>query len=241
VDVDVDVDVDIDIDVDVDFLAVVDVDVDVDIDIDVDVVTDTDTDVVTDVDTDVDVDIDTDVNVQPGMISELLTAVGSFVMKELPTLLADDVIEVALDTADELLKVWEHADEQGVADLQPRQSTGLGVLINYMLNEQHPVQARWQTFAAYVQLTAAANATLQMTVTCLLMTKNAAADTAAANWRWSTADQSAAVAKMTPSTGSNTSQAFQALGAYTYNGQVLPVKIGAQVAMAYLKSTPAAV
>ncbi len=89
VDVDVDVDVDIDIDVDVDFLAVVDVDVDVDIDIDVDVVTDTDTDVVTDVDTDVDVDvdIDTDVDVQPGMVSELLNAVGSYVMKELPELL----------------------------------------------------------------------------------------------------------------------------------------------------------
>ncbi len=242
VDVDVDVDVDIDIDVDVDFLAVVDVDVDVDIDIDVDVVTDTDTDVVTDVDTDVDVDVDvdTDVDVRPGMISGLLNAVGSYVMKELPALLKEEAIEVALDSAVELLKAWQDADAQGVENLQPRQSTGLGLLINNMLNEQNPVQARWQTFANFVQLSAPGNATLQMIIAAVLMTKNPATDTAATNWRWSTADQNAAVAKLTPFTGVNAFQAFQALGAYTYNGQVLPVKVGAQVAMAYLKSTPAA-
>jgi hypothetical protein len=242
VDIDVDVDVDIDIDVDVDFLAVVDVDVDVDIDIDVDVVTDTDTDVVTDVDTDVDVDvdIDTDVDVQPGMTGELLNAVGGYVMKELPGLLKEEAIEVALDSAVELLKAWQEADQQGVENVQPRQSTGLGLLVNYMLNEQNPVQARWQTFANFVQVSAPGNATVQMIVAAVLMTKSPATDTAAANWRWSTADQNAAVAKMTPFTGANTFQAFQALGAYTYNGQVLPVKVGAQVAMTYLKSTPAA-
>jgi len=242
VDVDVDVDVDIDVDVDVDFLAVVDVDVDVDIDVDVDVVTDTDTDVVTDVDTDVDVDVDvdTDVDVRPGMISELLNAVGSYVMKELPALLKEEVIEVALDSAVELLKAWQDADAQGVENLQPRQSTGLGLLINNMLNEQNPVQARWQTFANFVQLSAPGNATLQMIIAAVLMTKNPATDTAATNWRWSTAEQNAAVAKMTPFTGTNAFQAFQALGAYTFNGQVLPVKVGAQVAMAYLKSTPTA-
>lgn len=136
VDVDVDVDVDIDIDVDVDFLAVVDVDVDVDIDIDVDVVTDTDTDVVTDVDTDVDVDVDTDVDVRPGMISGLLNAVGSYVMKELPALLKEEAIEVALDSAVKLLKAWQDADAQGVENLQPRQSTGLGLLINNMLTSR---------------------------------------------------------------------------------------------------------
>ena len=241
VDVDVDVDVDIDIDVDVDFLAIVDVDVDVDIDIDVDVVTDTDTDVVTDVDTDVDVDvdIDTDVDVQPGMISELLNAVGSYVMKELPELLKEEAIEVAMDSAVELLKAWQHADEQGVENLQPRQSTGLGLLINNMLNEHNPVLARWQTFANFVQVSAPDAATMQMIMAAVLMTKNPATDTAATNWRWSTADQNAAVAKMTPFTGANAFQAFQALGAYTYNGQVLPVKVGAQVAMAHLKSTPA--
>lgn len=241
VDVDVDVDVDIDIDVDVDFLAIVDVDVDVDIDIDVDVVTDTDTDVVTDVDTDVDVDvdIDTDVDVQPGMIGELLNTVGSYVMKELPELLKEAAIEVALDSAVELLKAWQNADEQGVANLQPRQSTGLGLLINNMLNEQVPVQARWQAFANFVQVSATGSATVQMIVAAVLMTKNPATDTAAANWRWSTAEQNAAVAKMTPFTGANAFQAFQALGAYTFNGQVLPVKVGAQVAMAYLKSAPA--
>lgn len=143
-------------------------------------------------------------------------------------------------SAVELLKAWQDADAQGVENLQPRQSTGLGLLINNMLNEQNPVQARWQTFANFVQLSAPGNATLQMIIAAVLMTKNPATDTAATNWRWSTADQNAAVAKMTPFTGASAFQAFQALGAYTYNGQVLPVKVGAQVAMAYLKSTPAA-
>jgi hypothetical protein len=210
--------------------------------INVDVNIDTDTDVVTDVDTDVDVDvdIDTDVDVQPGMTGELLNAVGDYVMKELPGLLKEEAIEVALDSAVELLKAWQEADQQGVENVQPRQSTGLGLLVNYMLNEQNPVQARWQTFASFVQVSAPGNATVQMIVAAVLMTKSPATDTAAANWRWSTADQNAAVAKMTPFTGANTFQAFQALGAYTYNGQVLPVKVGAQVAMTYLKSTPAA-
>ena len=242
VDVNIDTDVDIDVDIDIDIDVDIDVDVDVDIDIDVDVVTDTDTNVVTDVDTDVDVDvdIDTDVDVQPGMVSELLNAVGSYVMKQLPALLKEEAIEVALDSAVELLKAWQDADAQGVENLQPRQSTGLGLLINNMLNEQNPVQARWQAFANFVQLSAAGNATLQMIIAAVLMTKNPATDTAATNWRWSTADQNAAVAKMAPFTGANAFQAFQALGAYTYNGQILPVKVGAQVAMAYLKSTPTA-
>jgi hypothetical protein len=108
-----------------------------------------------------------------------------------------------------------------------------------MLNEQVTVQARWQAFASFVQVSAADSATVQMIAAAVLMTKNPATDTAAANWRWSTADQNAAVAKMTPFTGANAFQAFQALGAYTFNGQVLPVKVGAQVAMAYLKSAPA--
>ena len=68
------------------------------------------------------------------------------------------------------------------------------------------------------------------------MTSNAAADNAAAAWRWSTADEQAAVNAMSAYTGANTYQAFQALGAYTYNGQTLPIKTGAAVAMKYLKS-----
>ena len=173
-------------------------------------------------------------------MSGLMNAIGGYVMKSLPELLEDQVIEVAFESAGELLKVWGEADEQGVANLQPRESTALGLLINYMLNAQTPVQTRWQTFASFIQQSAADNATVQMAVTCLLMTGNTAADSAAAAWRWSTADMNAAVAKMAPFTGSNTYQAFQALAGYTYNGQPLPVKVGAQVAMAYLKAAPAA-
>src|SRR4029078_4402170 len=127
IDTDVDVDVDIDIDVDVDFIAVVDVDVDVDIDIDIDVVTD--------VDTDVDVDIDTDVDVEPGAISQLLTKVGDWVMtKALPTLIEGAVMYIAFSSVGKILEAWRSADEAGMKNLQPRQTTGLGLLVNYMLN-----------------------------------------------------------------------------------------------------------
>jgi hypothetical protein len=243
VDIDVDVDVDIDLDVDVDFVAVVDVDVDVDVDIDVDVdvVTDTDVDVVTDVDVDVDVDVDTEVTVQPGMTSGLLAKIGGWILaKALPELMQNLVVVIAFQSAGQILQPWKQSDTQTIQNLQPRQSTGLGLLLNYMLNEQNPVQTRWNTFADYVQQSAVDNAILQLTVAAVLMTKDAAADTAAANWRWSSAQQQAAVTAMAAFTGANTYRAFQTLGGYTFQNQVLPVKVGAEVAMAYLKATPTA-
>jgi len=142
--------------------------------------------------------------------------------------------------AQELLQVWKNADAKDMANLQPRQSTGLGLLVNYMLDESAPVAQRWNTFAQYVQESQASNATLQMSVTSVLMTKNATADTAVNNWRWSTAQEQAAVTALSAHTGTSTFQAFQALGGYTLNGTVLPVKVGGQVAMAYLKAEPSA-
>ena len=76
----------------------------------------------------------------------------------------------------------------------------------------------------------------QMSISTIEMTQNTTADTTAANWRWSSSDQQAAVAAMAPYTGADMYQALQVLGAYTYNGQPLPVKVGAAVAMQYLKS-----
>jgi len=91
-----------------------------------------------------------------------------------------------------------------------------------------------------VQQSGASNATLQMTVAAVLMTKDAAADAASANWRWSSAQQQAAVTAMAAFTGASTYRAFQTLGGYTFQNQALPVKVAAEVAMAYLKATPTA-
>ena len=163
-------------------VAVVDVDVDVDIDVDVDVVTDSDVDVVTDIDvdvdvdtdTDVDVDVDTEVTVQPGMTSGLLAKIGGWILaKGLPELMQNLVVVIAFQSAGQILQPWKQSDTQTIQNLHPRQSTGLGLLLNYLLNEQNPVQTRWNTFADYVQQSAADNATLQMTVAAVLMTKDA--------------------------------------------------------------------
>lgn len=242
IDIDVDVDVDIDIDVDVDFIAVVDVDVDVDIDVDIDVVTDTETDI----DIDVDTDIDTDVDVQPGAVMKVLNSIGNWVMtKALPTLIEGAVIYVAFQSVSKILEAWKSQDEQDIANLQPRQSTGLGLLINYMLQDNTPVATRWQTFSEYVQ-EVYANAqdgdhvkTLQVTLSTLLQTGNSQADSEAASWRWSDQDQANVVASMKADTGNNTYLAFQVLGNTTYQGKPLPVKVGATVAMNYLAAQSA--
>jgi hypothetical protein len=233
IDIDVDVDVDIDIDVDVDFIAVVDVDVDVDIDIDIDVVTDNDVDV----DVDVDVDIDTDVDVQPGAIGTLLGKVGNWIMtKALPTLIEGAVIYVAFQSAGALLNAWKDADEQDMANLQPRQTTGLGLLVNYMFNDQIPIATRWTTFSQYVEETGGDVTTLQVTISSILQTKNSQADTEAANWRWSSSDEQAVVNKMIPDKGAQAYIAFQTLANTTYDNKPLPLKTGCSVAMDYLKS-----
>jgi hypothetical protein len=72
-------------------------------------------------------------------------------------------------------------------------------------------------------------------VSSILMAKNDAADSAAAAWRWSSSDEGNVVAEMSGYSGSNLYQAFQVPGTYTYKNQSLPVKVGAQVVMKYLK------
>lgn len=231
IDIDVDVDVDIDVDVDVDFIAVVDVDVDVDIDIDIDVVTDTETDI------DVDTDIDTDVDVQPGAISKLLSSVGNWIMtKALPTLIEGAVMYVAFQTVGAILNAWKEADQQGIANLQPQQSTGLGLLVNYMLQDNLPVATRWTTFSEYAAEVQGDPTSLSLALSTLLQTANSLADTAQNAWRWSDSDQASLVAQMAPNTGANAPAAFLTLGAATFQGNPLPVKVGATVAMKYLSA-----
>lgn len=231
IDIDVDVDVDVDIDVDVDFIAVVDVDVDIDVDIDIDVVTDNDVDV------DVDTDIDTDVDVQPGTISKLLSSVGNWIMtRALPTLVEGVAIYVAFQSAGALLGAWKQQDEEAFADLQPRQTTGLGLLVNYMLNDAIPVATRWMTFSQYVQEVKGDTTTLQVTLSTILQAKNSLADAEASGWSWSDADKAKVVATMAPNTGANAYLAFQTLADATFQGKPLPVKVGATVALAYLQA-----
>ncbi|WAS91141.1 hypothetical protein [Nannocystis punicea] len=231
IDIDVDVEVDVDVDVDVDFIAVVDVDVDVDVDIDIDVVTENDIDI------DIDIDIDTDVDVQPGAISKLLNSVGNWIMtKALPFLIEGVTIYVAFQSVGALLEAWKQKDEEAFENLQPRQTTGLGLLVNYMLNDGIPVATRWTTFSQYVQEVNGDSMTLQVALASIVQTKNSQADTEMNNWRWSDDDKAAVVAQMAPNTGANAYLAFQTLANATFQGQPLPVKVGVTVAMAYLKA-----
>ncbi|MFP5514183.1 MAG: hypothetical protein ACLGJC_13980 [Alphaproteobacteria bacterium] len=243
-DTDVDVDIDIDIDIDDDVFAVIDVDVDVDVDVDTDVVTDTDnvtdTDTVTDVDTDT--DIDTDVNVQPGMIKGALSNLGSWIVsKGFPALVKNLAIMVAFTSAQKLLQVWQQAASQDLQNMAPQQSTGLGLLINYMLNENNPIATRWTTFADYVQAGSVAadvpsTGTQQMVLTTIVMTKDPAADSAQAGWTWPQATEVALVDQLAQYGSAATQyQAYQALATYTYDGKPLPVKVACNVALEYLK------
>ena len=206
---------------------------DVDIDIDIDVVTDTETDI----DVDVDTDIDTDVDVQPGAISKLLSSVGNWVMtKALPTLIEGAVMYVAFQTVGAIFNAWKNADQQDIANLAPQQSTGLGLLVNYMLQDATPVATRWTTFSEYAAEVQGDPTTLSLTLSTLLQTANSLADNAQNAWKWPDSDQAALIAQMAPDTGANAAQAFLTLATANYQGGPLPVKVGASVAMRYLKA-----
>ena len=237
---DTDVDVDVDVDIDDDVFAVIDVDVDVDVD--TDVVTDTDNvtdiDTVTDVDTDTDIDTDTDVNVEPGAVNSLTAQIGSWIMtKGFSALVENLVIMITMITAQKLLNTWRSSDEQDLQNMQPAQSTGLGLLINYMLNESNSVQTRWTTFADFVQQSKPSTSTQQMLLTSILMTQNTVADTASQDWKWPSSNQNDIVLFMSQyKTASNEYQAYAYLATVSYNGKPLPVKVGCQVALSYLSA-----
>ena len=143
-------------------------------------------------------------------------------------------IMIVFQTAGELLNAWKDKSEDYLDSLAPQQSTGIGLLINYMLNDKNSVQTRWDTFADYVQQGQIDIGTQQMNMSTILMTKNDDADTAQKNWRWSTSDQNDLVNKMSAYTGADQYQAYDVLATYTYQGKTLPVKVGAATAMKYL-------
>lgn len=183
----------------------------------------------------VDVDIDTDVNVEPGALMKVVNGVGNWIMtKALPTLIEGAVIYVAFQSVGAIFQAWKNQDEKDIENLQPRQSTGVGVLVNYMLQDDKPVAARWQTFSQYVAEVQGDPKTVGVTISTLLQTGNTKADNDAANWRWSSDDENQVVASMAPYTGDQACKAFVILGNATYQGKPLPVKVGASVAMKYL-------
>jgi Flp pilus assembly protein TadG len=107
-----------------------------------------------------------------------------------------------------------------------------------MENPANTVEQRWTTFSSCVGGGLAPDQQ-NLVVSGMLSMKNATDDAALAAWRWSTADQTAAVnamAQAQPPAGTTAQQpqAYLALAAYTYGGKTLPIKVGAGVALQYI-------
>lgn len=243
---DVDVDIDIDIDIDDDVFAVIDVDVDVDVDIDTDSVADTDNVTDTDVDVDVDVDTDTNVNVPPGGLRAALSAVGSYLSANAGNILLgiakNGLIMGAMWGAGKLLSAWQTSDEEAIS---PQESTGTGLLINYMLTPPPtpvpttpptpPVDPRWTTFAEFVQQSQASVTTQQTMLATLLMAGNTAADSANKAWKWPQGAEPALLKQMQAyPAGAQQYEVYSILAAYQSNKEFLPIKVAAGVALQYL-------
>lgn len=137
------------VDTDVDVFAIIDADVDIIIDTDdvtdIDAVHVEDTD--TDIDTVVDNDIDTSLIVGKAMVTLLLRQIGGWIMKNgskiFSELVKNLVILFAFQASAELLKVWRKSITEELADLSAQESTGMGLLLNYLLNPHNSIQTRW--------------------------------------------------------------------------------------------------
>ena len=74
-----------------------------------------------------------------------------------------------------------------------------------------------------------------MVVSGILSLKNDAEDAALKAWKWSSADENAAVNAMAQHTApSDQPKAYTTLAAYQYQGRPLPLKVGAGVALKYI-------
>jgi hypothetical protein len=102
-----------------------------------------------------------------------------------------------------------------------------------MINPANSVQDRWNTFADYAQQVPGASEQ-QMVIAGMLSSKNDAEDAELAAWRWSASDQSAAVDAMVKAASPDEYKAYNTLATYQYNGKILPIKVGAGVALQFL-------
>jgi hypothetical protein len=152
----------------------------------------------------------------------------------LKAVLQNAAVMGAMEGAQYLLQFWYQKAGQSYAGEQPSAAAPLALLLNYMENPANTVETRWTTFSYYVAGGATA-AEQSLVVSGMLSMKNTADDAALAAWRWSTADESAAVSAMTQHTATaQQPQAYTTLAAYTYDGKTLPIKVGASVALKYI-------
>ena len=146
-------------------------------------------------------------------------------------ILKNVVIMGAMEGWSELNQYWYKQAGQNASDATPQPGSPTGMLLDYMLNPQNTVQARWNTFGEYASQSGVAPSDQSTTLVALLTIKNKKEDAAVTAWRWTPADKAAAVQAMTKAPAG---QSYQALGEYTYKGKTLPVKIGATVAQQYV-------
>jgi hypothetical protein len=162
----------------------------------------------------------------------VLTKLGGWIMEEgFPLLVENLVIMGAMISAQKLLDAWGCAADQALANTAPEQGTGLGLLLNYMLNPNNSVQQRWQTFADLVQQARPDAAEQGVLLDAIVTTADPTADQAAAAWRWPEDTRDALVAVLATYTGDLAPEGYRILGAYAYNGTPLPIKVAAEVAL----------
>jgi hypothetical protein len=182
--------------------------------------------------------VDTDVNVDSSALLGLAKKIGASLwenrMAILKFVLTNAAVMGAMTGAQQLLAFWYQKANQSYAGEQPSAAAPLALLLNYMTNPANTVEQRWTTFSYYVAGGATA-AEQNLVVSGILSMKTPAEDAALAAWRWSTADQTAAVNAMERYTApAQQPQAYTALAAYTYDSKTLPIKVGAGVALQYI-------
>jgi len=103
-----------------------------------------------------------------------------------------------------------------------------------METSANPIQNRWNLFAMYVQQGATAQQQ-NLVVAGIMALNNSVEDRALKSWAWSPTDAAAALSAMTAFPGqADWYKAYQALGAYQYQSQPLPLKVGASVALKFI-------
>ena len=133
--------------------------------------------------------------------------------------------------AQKVLEIWHQKAGENYDSSSPSAAAPLGRLIDYMMNPANKLTDRWNTFSDYVE-EGAGPSEQSMVISAILSTGNPQEDQALKNWKWSTDDQNKVVDTMTAQADQQT--AYKALGSYAYNGQLLPIKVAASMAVKYI-------
>jgi hypothetical protein len=148
------------------------------------------------------------------------------------------VITGGMTGAQELLGMWYQKAQQDYSNSSPQQAAPFALLVNYMVNPAIPVSQRWSTFALYVQQQVPP-AQQALALSAIVCANSPNEDNELKAWSWAPSDKQAAVKAMAAdSSPASQYLAYEALGKYTYKGKPLPVKVGATVALQYVKALP---